>query len=111
MLKWQEKRKSSNKEHIREMENKQQDDRFKPQYIRNHIKVNSLNISLKGRDCQIIFFLKSIEKYTTLVLKKSWNDYINNKVDSRLKNTPNDIHLSRQGSPSDIEKHYKMIKG
>ena len=46
-----------------------------------------------------------------LVLKKSWNDYINNKVDSRLKNIPSDIHLSRQGSPNDIEKHYIMIKG
>lgn len=56
MLKWQEKRKSRNKEHVREMENKQHDDRFKPQYIRNHINVNGLNISLKGRDCQITFF-------------------------------------------------------
>lgn len=70
MLKWQEKRKSRNKEHVREMENKQHDDRFKPQYIRNHINVNSLNISLKGRDCQIIFFKKRIEKYTMLVLIK-----------------------------------------
>lgn len=56
MLKWQEKRKSSNKEHIREMENKQQDDRFKPQYIRNHIK--QFKHLIKGRDCQIIFFFK-----------------------------------------------------
>lgn len=56
MLKWQEKRKSSNKEHIREMENKQQDDRFKPQYIRNHIK--QFKHLIKGRDCQIIYFFK-----------------------------------------------------
>ena len=58
MIKKKIKRKSSNKEQVREMENKQQDDRFKPHHISNHINVNSLNLLINRQGLSDYFFSK-----------------------------------------------------